>query len=102
VTDPEKIRQRVEVVNTLPLHIWVEARRVALKPVFASAPQQSDYTPRWEPGTKPEVVYQPDRSPLSRVLPGVTRVFNVAKNGMTLIHRQSLRNRVRFTVAKKP
>ena len=102
VSDPEKIRQRVEVVNTLPLHIWVEARRITVKPVFASVPQQSDYTPRWEPETKPAVVYQPDRSPLSRMLPGVARVFNVAKNGLTLLHRQSLRNRVRFTVAKKP
>ena len=102
VSDPEKIRQRVEVVNTLPLHIWVEARRVELKPVFATAPHQSDYTPRWNPTTKPEVDYKPDRSRLSGVFPGVARVFNVAKNGLTLLHRQSLRNRERFTVAKKP
>ncbi len=102
VSDPERIRQRVEVVNTLPLHLWVEARRVAVNPVFEAAPQQSDYTPRWDPATKPEVVYQPDRSALSRVVPGLARVFNVAKNGLTLLHRQSLRNRARFTVIQKP
>lgn len=102
VADPEKIRQRVEVVNTLPLHLWVEARRVEVKSIFEAAPQQSDYTPRWDPAIKPEVDYKPDRSPLSRVMPGLARVFNVAKNGLTLLHRQSLRNRVRFKVAKKP
>ena len=89
-------------MNTLPLHIWVEARRTRVVPIFATSPQQSDYTPRWDPSTKPEVVYQPDRSALSRVLPGVARIFNVAKNGLTLLHRQSLRNRARFTVIQKP
>lgn len=102
VTDPEKIRQRVEVVNSLPLQLWVEARRVAIKPIFSSAPQQSDYTPRWDQEAKPKTDYQPDRSALSKVFPGVARMFNVAKNGLTLLHRQSLRNRVRFTVIKKP
>ncbi len=103
VRDPEVIRQRVEVVNSLPLQIWVEAVRVSTSPIFRIPPQQSDYTPRWTPESKAgAVVYAPDRSSLSKALPGIARALNVVRNGLTLLHQQSLRNRERFGKAFKP
>src|SRR5881397_2090943 len=45
VADPNAIRSRVELVTVLPVQLLVQARRTGLAPIFAQAPQQSDYAP---------------------------------------------------------
>ena len=53
VADPERVGRRVTLINRYPASLMVRARRVAVVPIFASVPQQSDYVPVWsrsEPG----------------------------------------------------
>src|SRR5262249_30631522 len=47
VSDPDQIRRRVELCNSQPTYILTIAKRIASVPVFASAPQQSDYVDLW-------------------------------------------------------
>jgi len=74
VVDPAKARRRVELVTTRPAYLLVHARRVRQVPVFAAAPQQSDYTALWQEGSGYKNL--PDRGrpalPL-RLLRGVAR-----------------------------
>ena len=48
VIDPELARSRVELINTRPAYLIACAKRTAEKPIFAAAPQQSDYSAIWE------------------------------------------------------
>jgi SAM-dependent methyltransferase len=48
VTDPETIRRRVNVINSFPVLLYVQARRIERKGLLASSPQQSDYFAMWE------------------------------------------------------
>lgn len=47
VSDPDDVRMRVELCNACPTYILTIAKRIAIKPVFARPPQQSDYVPQW-------------------------------------------------------
>jgi SAM-dependent methyltransferase len=106
VSDPERIRSRVELVSFAPIQLLIQARRTRVAPVFAKAPQQSDYTPRWtdRPDAKPPdpVDYSPSRPGLAKSLPGVARVLNVIKIGLGLLRSHSLANRKCFQPVKKP
>jgi hypothetical protein len=53
VVDPEKAGRRVRLTNRRPVHLIVQARRIAKAPVFATTPQQSKYSDLWEDGEKP-------------------------------------------------
>ncbi len=48
VSDPDEMRTRVELCNSAPTYIMTIARRIAIKPIFARPPQQSDYVSRWQ------------------------------------------------------
>lgn len=48
VADPAAVGKRVQLVNNMPTLLLIEARRTAEKPIFAAAPQQSDYVPMWQ------------------------------------------------------
>ena len=105
VSDPNAIRARVEVVTFAPVMLLIQARRTKSVPIFAQAPQQSDYTPRWQPtrpGDTPPVLYEPPRPPLARALPGLARFFHVIKIGLNLLRTQTLRNRRNFRPVPKP
>ena len=105
VTDPNTIRSRVELVTFAPMQLLVLAKRTAVKPIFAAPPQQSDYTPRWEPakaGDPPPINYEPPRPWLSTVMPGVARLLNVIKVGLGLLRTHTLRNRKSFRPVPKP
>jgi len=111
VNDPEKIRSRVEVLTWYPLQMLVQARRTQVVPIFATAPQQSDYTPRWEEKSGAQAAsttdpranpFAPSRPWLSRTLPGVARLFHVLKIGFQIYRDQSLWNRRCFRPVKKP
>ncbi|MCP5520781.1 MAG: hypothetical protein H7A46_04465 [Verrucomicrobiales bacterium] len=48
VSDPETVRARVSLINSFPVLLFVQARRVAAIKPFASWPQQSDYLAMWQ------------------------------------------------------
>lgn len=48
VADPKTVRSRVELINDAPVYLMVLARKIESRPLFAAAPQQSDYVERWE------------------------------------------------------
>lgn len=97
VANPRDIRSRVELYNTVPLQLLVQARRTRIVPMFTQTPQQSDYAVRWEEQTRTGVnPYKPVRPALSKVLPGLARLQNVLKIGWGIWHGNSLRNRKKF------
>jgi hypothetical protein len=66
VTDPAKIGQRVELVNSCPVVMYVLAKRTKIVPIFSASPKQSDYVTTWDkagdkaaPGIPAPPVYQP-------------------------------------------
>jgi hypothetical protein len=75
VVDPAKARRRVELVNSRPAYLLIQARKVRQVPVLAVAPQQSDYTALWEEhGRSGGERVQPERLPLgARLLRGIAR-----------------------------
>ena len=85
-----------------------QAKRVRAAPIFAKAPQQSDYTPRWtdqpenRPATTPVVDYSPSRPKLANLLPGLARLCHVLKMGLALYRNQTLANRKCYQPVKKP
>jgi SAM-dependent methyltransferase len=47
VRKPAEIRQRVELLTDEPTLLFITARRIERRPVFAQWPQQSDYVATW-------------------------------------------------------
>lgn len=48
VADPQTVKSRVELINDKPVYLMVLAEKTASRPLFAKAPQQSDYVELWE------------------------------------------------------
>lgn len=106
VSDPQSIRARVELVSLSPMQLLIQARRTEVVPLFAKAPQQSDYTPRWvdQAATAPAaapISPSPSRPALAKALPGVARLLNVAKMACALWSSHSLGNRRSFRPVNK-
>ena len=53
VADPAAVGDRVQLRTFRPVYLCVAARRLAVRPVLADAPQQSDYLPAWRTGDPP-------------------------------------------------
>jgi hypothetical protein len=49
VADPQRVRRRVTLVNSMPTYLAVCARRTRVVPTFEHTPQQSDYQQAWKP-----------------------------------------------------
>lgn len=103
VADPHRIQARVELITLAPVQLLIQARRDQAVPVFATTPQQSDYSPRWTDrpegdATAPvsQVSYAPSRPPLARLFPGVARLGHVLKMAWGLWRSHSLGNRRSF------
>jgi SAM-dependent methyltransferase len=47
VADPAVIHSRVELISFMPTQMLLHARRSEIVPIFAQAPQQSDYVEEW-------------------------------------------------------
>jgi hypothetical protein len=107
VSDPDKIRERVDLITCVPIHMLVQARRREIVPVFAQWPQQSDYSALWQDATGTGQVLMPEKPPgamvrwLRRSVPGLARVFHVLKTGAIFLHRMSLRNRRYYRPIRK-
>ena len=67
VADPAVLGTRVQFRTYRPTYLCVIARRVALRPVLAHPPQQSDYVSKWA-SVAPEVA-RLDLHPIERHLP---------------------------------
>lgn len=48
IVDPARARRRVELVNSRPAYLLIQARKTRNVPIFAVTPQQSDYTVAWQ------------------------------------------------------
>lgn len=48
LTDPDILGKRVEMVNSKPAYLLVQAIRNEVTEIFRKTPQQSDYTVQWE------------------------------------------------------
>jgi SAM-dependent methyltransferase len=102
VANPQAIRSRVELFNSFPMQLLVQARRAKIAPLFNRMPQQSDYTPRWvEQSPDQANPFAPSRPKLAKILPGVARLAHVAKIGWGMWRSHSLRNRKNFQPVKK-
>jgi hypothetical protein len=108
VSDPRKIRSRIELITWFPVNLKIRARRNKVVPVFATPPQQSDYVPRWtdqaSPGSPPEQapgLYLPSRPALAKFLPGLARLLDATKTGWRFWRTFSIRNRKNFKPIKK-
>lgn len=53
VADPAVIGSRVELTNSRPVLLLVQARRTGVVPIFDRSPQQSDYASAWTGGAPP-------------------------------------------------
>jgi SAM-dependent methyltransferase len=95
VSDPNSIHSRVELITFTPMHLLVQAKRTAIKPIFAQMPQQSDYTTLWQAGSaQPREVKQP-------VFPKLSGFIRAMRTGLEFYHRQSLGNRRFFRKVSK-
>jgi len=77
VSDPAKLRARVELCNAHPTYVMTIARRTAIADIFATPPQQSDYVAEWGGGgnATPPPPRATSRTPLiARVLRRLRRV----------------------------
>ena len=88
VSDPNAIRERVELITFTPMHLLVQARRIRCQSVFAQMPQQSDYTVLWQKAASatPQAIRKPRFARIARLI-------NAVKYGIEFYHRQSLGNR---------
>ncbi len=109
VSDPDKIRARVEAITFGPVQLLVQAKRIAVVPIFAKTPQQSDYSQRWEdPEAASAAVgverkaWAATRPKLASAFPGLTRLLHVIKIGFNTYYTLSMRNRRSFRPVKRP
>jgi len=100
VPDPNVIRSRIQLISFTPIQMLVQARKVKTAEIFATTPQQSDYSAMWQASASPAAGAQ--TSALQRALPGLARVINVIKYGLYFYREQSLRNRTCFRPVRKP
>lgn len=96
VSDPNAIRSRVELITFTPVQILVQARRVAVREIFARMPLQSDYVVKWRETDqpRPEPLRKPFFARSAQLLRGI-------KTGLAFYRNQSLGNR-RFFRRIKP
>jgi SAM-dependent methyltransferase len=103
VTDPKDLKQRVEMKTTSATFIFVCARKIRDTKVFASPPQQSDYSSMWSyqplsraPATA--VAQHPAKSlaraalELLKCLPHITRMSFISRRPGAIVqsHKQRL------------
>ncbi|HEY4415307.1 MAG TPA: methyltransferase domain-containing protein [Verrucomicrobiae bacterium] len=88
VSDPNVIQSRVELITFTPIHMLVQAKRIAVKEIFSRTPQQSDYVMKWQEADK--TIAETVRKP---VFARAARLVHVIKTGLKFYRLQSLSNR---------
>ena len=99
VSDPDKIRERVELITFMPMQMLVQARRLKVVPIFEKTPQQSDYSVMWE--TESAFPASVKKNWLRVRFPKLAAWLSPFQTGLEFYHRQSLFNRRFFKPVKK-
>jgi hypothetical protein len=71
--DPNKVGDRVELCNSRPTYVMTIAQRTAIKEIFATPPQQSDYVADWKGAQRPRSTIARRKQPLTRRVLGRLR-----------------------------
>jgi hypothetical protein len=79
IVDPARARRRVELTNSRPAYLLIQARKMRQVPILEVAPQQSDYTALWQESGSKQSDGFPAAQPLHvRVLRGIGRRLKAA------------------------
>lgn len=104
VSDPSKLRSRVELMNGHRTHIFVQAKRLRESPIFETYPQQADYEVMWtaEDDKTAAAMYVPQSE--SRVLPRIRKFLQHASPGLLrwMRLRQLEKERKNFSLESQP
>jgi hypothetical protein len=98
VSDPDIIRERVELITFSPVMMLIQAQRLKITQVFESAPQQSDYSAMWQAASKPGSAKPANRRSM---FPHLTTLARAMRTGLEFYRRQSLSNRRFFKPTAK-
>jgi SAM-dependent methyltransferase len=98
VVDPAAVRQRVQLWTSDPVFLLIHARRDAVREVFATVPQQSDYVDDWA-GARPAA--SPKRFEAWKESPILRPIRRVRRRMLLRRHRKifSFRNRAFYRPA---
>ena len=98
VVDPAAVRERVQLWTSDPVFLLIHARRDAVREVFATVPQQSDYVDDWA-GPRPEA--NPKRFEAWKESPILRPIRRVRRRMLLRRHRRifSFRNRAFYRPA---
>jgi hypothetical protein len=88
VRKPADIRQRVELLTCEPTMLFISARRLERKPVFAKWPQQSDYAMAWKVEGKAPLSSPPVKSFKDQVVSCSSIVKKLQANWRRYKHRR--------------
>jgi hypothetical protein len=106
VADPNVISSRVLLMTATPIQILVQAKRTAIKPIFAQAPFQGDYDRRWKQHAsgqlKGTVAGTKFDGFLTRYFPGIRRFIHAMGYVFQFCTEQSLHNPRFYRRVKKP
>jgi SAM-dependent methyltransferase len=93
VSDPDQLRERVELITSTPIHMMVQARRNVVKPVFSRWPMQSDYTVMWAKADAAGAAAGTVRKKPSILPDKLALLLRVIRLGIAFKLRMSLGNR---------
>ncbi|HWC59911.1 MAG TPA: methyltransferase domain-containing protein [Verrucomicrobiae bacterium] len=96
VSNPDVIRDRVELITFTPVMALVQARRVEVKPIFQKWPQQVLYSDMWKAG---EHIDRPHW--FRAAFPRLARWLSPFQTAVKFYSRQSLMNRKLFKPVDK-
>lgn len=96
VTDPDNLRERVELISFTPIYGLVQARRVKVVPLFEEMPQQTIYVDMWQ-------TQQKETKPgwFRTSFPKLAILLSPFKTAVQFYRRQSLFNRRYFKPLSK-
>jgi hypothetical protein len=86
VADPNKVKERVVVINDDPALLLVIAKKITAADIFANPPQQSDYLAMWEAANGDRPVA--NGSQFKRVISLITRIQKAAVRPLGLVSRR--------------
>ena len=86
VTDPNKVKERVVVINDEPTLLLLIAKKIAVVEIFANPPQQSDYLAMWKAANGDRVVA--NGSTFKRAISLLTRIQKAAARPFGLVSRR--------------
>ena len=96
VADPAAVGDRVQLRTFRPVYLCVAARRVAVRPIFATAPQQSDYLSTWNAAASTGGASRADVSSVERYAPhavarALRSLYHLAQATILPFDRRSFR-----------